>query len=252
MLAMPTHIGADLKAERERRGLTLARVAEELRVQPRFLQAIEDGPQYDEGGVGASNLPSVGYQLGYVRAYADFVGLSGDVAVKRYKADAALPRIAVASDTPRSSLSARNPVRAGLPRGLVPAFVVLAAALGFAAYYGLSGDSAPTTPGTVETPLVSEAIATGDRPYLLADTSAWVRVRDANGEVLLSAILVPGQSQPLPEGAVTLDVRDGGAIRLGRGSDDLGTLGARGQSVEDLDLALRLKSSGSGADAGSD
>lgn len=60
-------IGARLKEVRLRKGLTLSDVAQNTKIKPDFLEAIENG-EYDR-------LPSASYAQGFVRNYASFLGL---------------------------------------------------------------------------------------------------------------------------------------------------------------------------------
>lgn len=81
-------IGAALKAAREFRGLTLEQVADSTRIRRSYLAAIEE-MRLDE-------LPSRPFTIGYVRAYANALGMDGEAAVERFKVDepatdAALP-----------------------------------------------------------------------------------------------------------------------------------------------------------------
>src|SRR4051812_24797622 len=72
-------VGTLLCATRMRLGKDLQRVAEVLHIRYNFLVAIEDG-RYED-------LPGQAYAIGFVRAYADHLGLDGDEIVRRYKED---------------------------------------------------------------------------------------------------------------------------------------------------------------------
>lgn len=61
-------LGAALRAERERRGLSIEDVANSLKIGARHLRALEDAD--------LSSLPHVAYTRGFIRAYAGFLGLS--------------------------------------------------------------------------------------------------------------------------------------------------------------------------------
>ena len=73
-------LGADLKAARVRNGLDLVEVAEELRIRGAHLHAIEEG-LFDK-------LPAPVYAIGFVRSYADYLGLDGEIAVEAFKQEA--------------------------------------------------------------------------------------------------------------------------------------------------------------------
>jgi cytoskeleton protein RodZ len=70
-------VGTLLCATRMRLSIDLQRVAEVLHIRYNYLVAIEDG-RYED-------LPGQAYAIGFVRAYADHLGLDGDEIVRRYK-----------------------------------------------------------------------------------------------------------------------------------------------------------------------
>jgi cytoskeletal protein RodZ len=77
----PATIGDLLRERREQYGTTLEQVGAALRIRPVFLRAIEDN-RYDR-------LPGPVYALGFVRTYADYLGLDGEVIAQRFKSEAA-------------------------------------------------------------------------------------------------------------------------------------------------------------------
>jgi cytoskeletal protein RodZ len=70
-------IGLYLRALREHRGLTLGDLADTTRIRRSYLQGIEEGDR--------SALPARPFAIGYVRAYAQALGVDGDAAVARFK-----------------------------------------------------------------------------------------------------------------------------------------------------------------------
>lgn len=72
-------VGALLKASRVRLGDDLRFVAETLHIRFIYLEAIEAG-RYDE-------LPGTAYAIGFIRSYADYLGLDSGEVVRRYKAE---------------------------------------------------------------------------------------------------------------------------------------------------------------------
>jgi cytoskeleton protein RodZ len=74
-------IGALLRETREQYGTTVEQIGAALRIRPVFLQAIEDD-RYDR-------LPGPVYALGFVRTYADYLGLDGEAVAQRFKSEAA-------------------------------------------------------------------------------------------------------------------------------------------------------------------
>src|SRR6188768_730254 len=60
-------IGEALSSSRERRGLSIDQVAQDTRISPRFLEALE-AEQFQE-------LPAPVYVRGFLRSYATYLGL---------------------------------------------------------------------------------------------------------------------------------------------------------------------------------
>ncbi|MBF0335037.1 MAG: helix-turn-helix domain-containing protein, partial [Alphaproteobacteria bacterium] len=70
-----------LRAARETQGLTSQDMAVALRIRQQYLEAIESG-RY-------SILPGATYAVGFVRAYAEYLGLDADETVRRLKQETA-------------------------------------------------------------------------------------------------------------------------------------------------------------------
>lgn len=71
-------IGNLLRRTRQAKGLTIDDAQEATKIRSRYLEAMEEG-RFDV-------LPGEVYVKGFLRNYADFVGLSGDEVVAQYKA----------------------------------------------------------------------------------------------------------------------------------------------------------------------
>lgn len=72
-----SHFGSMLRRARERRGLSVAEVADKTRISARWIGALEDA-QLDV-------LPAPVFVSGYLRSYARLVGLDGMDVLERYK-----------------------------------------------------------------------------------------------------------------------------------------------------------------------
>jgi cytoskeleton protein RodZ len=77
-----TGIGADLRAERERRSMTIDAAASDLRLQKSHLLALEEGRVED--------LPGAAYAIGFLRSYARFLDMDAEAAVRRFKEEEAV------------------------------------------------------------------------------------------------------------------------------------------------------------------
>ncbi len=71
--------GAFLKTIREQAGVSLQEIAERTHIRENYLVALEDNNQ--------SAMPSRPFAIGFVKAYAETMGLEPDAIVKRFKRD---------------------------------------------------------------------------------------------------------------------------------------------------------------------
>lgn len=70
-------LGAILKTARTKAGLTVEQAEEQTKVSAKYLLALEDG-RYGQ-------MPAEAYNVGYVRCYAEFLGLSPERVVQLYR-----------------------------------------------------------------------------------------------------------------------------------------------------------------------
>ena len=73
------HVGAFLREARENTGRSVADVASTLRIRAKFLHAIEDGRYGD--------LPGPTYAVGFIRSYADYLGLDTAALLAQFKTE---------------------------------------------------------------------------------------------------------------------------------------------------------------------
>ena len=145
-----TELGTHLRAAREARSVSLAQAADALRIRERNLAAIESG-QLDQ-------LPGYTYAVGFVRSYADYLGLDGDALVEDFKN-------AVNADLPEgAALSFPRPESdAVLPKGSLVAVGVVVLALMYGSWHFLvNQDGEP--PGRVDELPPGLATLVGDLP----------------------------------------------------------------------------------------
>jgi cytoskeleton protein RodZ len=126
-----TTIGDLLRETREQYGTTIEQIGATLRIRPVFLQAIE-GNHYDR-------LPGPVYAMGFVRTYADHLGLDGEAIAQRFKSEAA------GLET-KSDLSFPMPLpERSLPGGALLLIALIVAACAYAIwYYRAAGDRSRT------------------------------------------------------------------------------------------------------------
>ena len=70
-------LGEQLRAQRERKGITLEQAAADTRIREKFLKALEDGDY--------PSLPGAVYTRGFLRNYADYLDLETDELVVLYQ-----------------------------------------------------------------------------------------------------------------------------------------------------------------------
>ncbi|MCF8500737.1 MAG: DUF4115 domain-containing protein [Rhodospirillum sp.] len=122
-------VGAVLRAARLRLGEPLESAAEVLRIRLTYLEAIEDG-RYGE-------LPGVAYAIGFVRAYADHLGLHAEEVVRRFKEESQSQTVTNSLDFPVPSNEG------GLPAGAMVAFALVLAGCAYGAWYWISTSEKP-------------------------------------------------------------------------------------------------------------
>ena len=137
----------DMRKEHNRE---LSDVANALRIRQVYLQALEDG-RFDD-------LPGSTYAAGFVRAYADYLGLELDEVMRRYRS--------VMGNIPaQAALAPPSPMsEARLPTGfiLLVALILAAAAYGGWYYLTIYGQS----PAEIVSALpkrISDAVGLGDK-----------------------------------------------------------------------------------------
>jgi cytoskeletal protein RodZ len=241
---MGSDIGSELRTAREAKGLSIATLAQRIRVQPRTLSAIEIND--------LSSLPPRPFGRGFVRAYAEEVDLDPEQTVHSFFAQfpaATTPppaqRVRGASD--HSAIGAPAPL-AGLGTAAAILLVVVTAAV----VLGRRGDPVPeqNAVGTTgpATPAASGAAGDATRTAASAPAPApaaapaaplqvtftvirecWVSAT-ADGERTLYRTLQPNESHTLTASrAIALRFGDAGAVTWtvnGRQGSPLGPDGA--------------------------
>src|ERR1700748_2011949 len=74
-------VGQDLRAARQRRGDDLASVSRALKIRKDHLEALEED-RFEQ-------LPGRAYAIGFVRSYADYLGIDPVQSVERFKMEIA-------------------------------------------------------------------------------------------------------------------------------------------------------------------
>jgi len=224
-------LGARLRAQRMALGWSLDDAAKKSGVGRDFLGALE---RHD-----LSALPTIGYGLGYVRAYARVLGLDTAQSVQDFKRDSEVPFDLDRRDSPH--FVPKRKLR--LPSGTVPALGVVAAVVMLGTWYGVQLDTvaAPSPVVVAFDPDQIEAAApTPDNILTLRTTApSWISIRDERGRLTVNRVFVTGETWQAEVGQnYKIDVRDAGAIELYVGETARGALGTQGTPLKDIDLSL--------------
>lgn len=223
------NIGQRLRLAREARTMSPACVARELKIQPDYIEAIE--------GLDRSALPPIGYVLGYVRAYAGLVDIDPKQAVEDFKVDSEVPENLGMRDRPH--FVPKRQLR--LPKGFFAAATVMSCFGVLAIWYASKTETNAATHSAVTT-LTKASIESAqpvtidpNRMVIKATAATQVEIKDANGEQIISRILVAGESwETRKDAGVQITVRDAGAVELYIGKDLMGNLGPKGQPLENI------------------
>ncbi len=229
-------IGPSLREARSRRGLSSKDVQKAIRIRERYLTAIEEERW--------ELLPGNAYVKGFLRTYAEFLGLDGNLYVEEF--NSRYVHGEEGSLVPES-LSVVDLPRVGVLRPLLAIGAIVAVVAAVAAWQlrstdtaGSTGSASPTAPGAASAaaapapeaapatkPSAKPAAPTPARAVLSATRGrVWLLVRAGGptGKVLFEGVLQQGGTLPvslsdavwLRVGAPwNLDVRLGGEIVAG-------------------------------------
>jgi cytoskeleton protein RodZ len=221
-------IGGSLREARLKRNLTPADVQKAIRIRDRYLQALEEERW--------ELLPGDAYVKGFLRTYADYLGLDGNLYVEEYNSRFARP------DEPQlvPERFARSGSRfggVGFLRPLIVVAVIVAIVAGLAAWQLSSSPdrkqgAPPTTSAATTTAshhtaprkkhhehvaaaLPSSAVVVATR----GNSWLWVRAGGASGPTVYQGTLLQGKTLPvsLKRGRVWIRIGDPPSVdvRLG-------------------------------------
>jgi len=215
-------IGTTLKQTRQRLGLEIRAVEERTKIRTKYLRALEN----EEWDV----LPAPTYVRGFLRAYAETLGLDGEVLVDEYRrrfeepsahafptAETALAEQRGDSGNARAGLGGRAPLIAALLAGAVILVAVLALIVGGGGDQGSGAEEQEASGPGERATRVGEGGGSGDPVSLtiVASSDTEVCAVDAEGEALIDAqLLIAGTEEDLGSSRrFQIDLTDG-AVEL--------------------------------------
>jgi cytoskeleton protein RodZ len=182
-------IGSSLREARLRQNLDFPELEERTKIRPKYLRALED-ERFDI-------LPAPTYVRGFLRSYAEALGLDGQPFVDEYNSrftvgeDEVVPLRARRAPQPRRE---RGPRESRLAAVALLAIVVVTALVIAAWKFG--GPEGEKVPGlTASGPQASKAKGTAHLVVRANEGSSWMEVRTASssGRLLYSGTLEKGQ-----------------------------------------------------------
>lgn len=231
-------VGEILRRTRVHYGQSIADIEKALRIRASQIKAIEEED--------VENLPGRVYAIGFVRSYAEYLGLDGDKMVHLFKAQ---------SGGKASSPELEFPVHAADSK-MPPLWLVFlsscAAILIIAGWWAINGQDRTLVTEISDVPAhlkvgslsISQeegltTAAPGQDILLNIIESSWVEIKDADGNVLVERVLQPGEQYFVPDGkSLSLSVANAGGVQLSLGDDIFHSLGKSGEAKSDIPLDL--------------
>lgn len=195
-------IGSSLREARVRQDLDFPELEERTKIRPKYLRALED-ERFDQ-------LPAPTYVKGFLRSYAEALGLDGQPFVDEYSSrftvgEEDAPLRARRVPPPRRDRGARE------SRMAVVALVAIAVATALViAAWKFGGPEDENVPGLAASPStavgISKARGTAELVVRAAAGSSWMEVRAASpaGKLLYSGTLEQGQRKSFKGRALQL------------------------------------------------
>jgi cytoskeletal protein RodZ len=239
-------VGEILRRTREYYGLSLHEVESVLRIRACQLEALETGD--------LSKLPGRVYAIGFVRTYAEYLGLEGDKVVHLFKNQAVGNKSRPELSFPIAASESKLPNKIILVGSFIAFITVIYLWSSLSNFKPLQSE-VPPVPASLQTaayydyPLKEEYLsslspASGQADELIHNQmviniieSTWIEIRNAKGDALLSRVLNPGDSYTVPyEQGLVLDAGNAAGIELILDGNKLRALGQKGDILKEFVL----------------
>lgn len=226
-------VGAQFRAAREARGLSLSEAAEDIHIRAVYLAEIE-----------AENWRAIGapvYVRGFLRTYARFLGLDPEAAVAEF--NQTLPPAPGPSSPEKAASSGDRIARRLSPLIWIAGFVAVCL-IGLVIYNAITlrqpasssgGVALPSSnAGSSAAPAASPSAAPSPQPNSLAlrfSAPSWIRVT-IDGSVSMEGTFPAGTSKRFHGRAALVRIGNAGGVELIVDGKSLGKLGGPGDVVE--------------------
>lgn len=244
-------VGEILKRTREHYGRTIEEVERSLRIRAEQIHAIEVGD--------TEALPARVYAIGFVRSYAEYLGLDGEKIVALFKAQSDQDKnIAPDLQFPTPTDENKAP-----PVWIVVASLALIAAILIGVVGGSDKevkieDTVPEVPVALkaesikeeqqaaleeslapkEEEIIPEPVAEKPKGIILKMVNnSWVEIRDQNKRKLISRVLKAGDQYFVPDrDGLTISIGNAGGVEIFVDGDALENIGVKGQVIRNIPL----------------
>lgn len=258
-------LGVDLRRARNALGLTPRQVEEVLRVKEEYLLALENGHYH--------LLPTTAHAKGFLRSYAQYLGLGAQVAElqTRFIAETQnLPRVPQLI-MPAALPEAKLPTAKYITGGIVAAIIVALLYAGLSAppeaenpepakpaasatapaasapVLPLPTSTSATAPAAVSTPAEAAAADTPQSAaapvqgvIIRATDNVWVQVQDKSGATIFSRLLRKGEDVLAPAGeGLTLTAGNGAGVQLVLNGQATRAIGNKAEVVRGIALDVK-------------
>ncbi len=247
-------VGDVLRRAREHYGQTCQDIQRALRIGSAQIRAIESGDM--------DQLPGRVYAIGFVRSYAEYLGMDGDKMVALFKAQYGRKATDPGLDFPVAASETKMP-----PLWLVGASLAVVILVTVVLVSFLNADRADVTrvPDVKDVISLGNAEVSGDvfGPFiplgfdpnaeitaveqhikpegiiLTMTENSWVEIKDKGGKVLVSQVLQAGDQYVMPPRSdLTMSLGNAGGVRLEIDGQALKPLGKLGTVMRNIPLDL--------------
>lgn len=270
-------VGEILRRTRVHYGQSLADVESSLRIRASMIEAIETGAM--------EKLPGRVYAIGFVRSYAEHLGLDVEKIVLLFKAqmdkEAKKPELSF----PVAASESRVPSLVIVVLSLLACFLIIGfwwsyqrtdrsmveeipsapvvEAVSYEAAAGPSSEGALPLEGAaavdgapsdaLQSPAGPEAVVAEEEPLkgiiLNITQNSWVEIRDSAGKVILSQVLKEGDQYSVPDRPdLTMSLGNAGGVAIEVDGLAIEFLGKKGQVRRDIPLDAALLKTRYGAE----
>jgi cytoskeleton protein RodZ len=181
----PGAVGRVLRDAREGFGQDIPTVSQQLRIRSVYLNAIEEGRYQD--------LPGSTYAVGFVRSYAEYLGLEPNEIVRRFRDEAAEVNGRTKLNFPMPAVEAR------VPSGALVLMALMVAVLAYGGWYYLSDRDRSLVDLVPSVPESLQALVDGDADPDTAESAPAVSLATAD-----AASVVPTEDTETDASAPTV------------------------------------------------